>query len=616
MSDYSSWKVADLKAECKKRGIPQTGLRLKQQFIDKLTEVDSQTKPDETEAAAPAKETTEPEPSAPDAAAEAPVSQPEVSQNGEPERTDGHPITQTEETVVAGPGSDRVQDGEEHTAQPTQGETDTAADAKPPQAEDATKTAETAQGETDTTADVKLPQAEDATKTEETTQAKEAIPDDQKTPAAPSQQQVDEETQNVKDEGPVKPEEKSTVSAPQTSGFNTELSTPLPAEEALEDTRKRKRRSQSPAPTQEEIANRKARAQEAAPQEMVKDEQSSTSIKPEAQKPAEDQTNDERAETSTATRKTPTKQDARFRNLFAPASAAPQRASPPQDVTMQDAEVTPALHVATATLYIDGLMRPLQPAALRNHLASLASAPGTQEPETIVDFYLDSIKTHCFVSFSSLTAASRVRSAIHGTVWPNERNRKNLRADFIPDEKLKEWIQVEEESRGRAGPAVRWEVKYETADDGEVTATLAEVGSTSSGRRESGFNRTPPLGPRSDMEHLARRPSNAAPAPPSRPGQGFKPLDELFKSTTAKPKLYYLPVPRAVADKRLDQFDELIRKGTFPRRGGDEMRRITFENEDEFVDVGPERFGPGPRAGPGARGRRRGGRGRGDSWRS
>ncbi|KAJ5146253.1 DNA-binding SAP [Penicillium bovifimosum] len=591
MSDYSSWKVADLKAECKKRGIPQTGLRLKQQFIDKLNEVDSQTNQDETEAAAPAKETTEPEPSAPDAVAEAPVPQPEVSQNGEPEPTDGQSTTQTEETLVAASGSDRAQDGEEQTDEPTQ-------------------------GETDTTADTKLSQAENATETAEPTQAKEDVPDHQESPAALSQHQVDGPAQDVKDEEHVKPEENLTTSAPQTSGFNTELSTPLPVEETLEDTRKRKRRSQSPAPTQEEIENRKARAKEAAPQELLKEERP-TSVDPEAQKAAEAQTDNKPAETSRDTHKTSTKQDARFRDLFAPA-AAPQRASPPRDVTMQDAEVTPALHAATATLYIDGLMRPLQPTALRNHLASLASAPGTEEPEPIVDFYLDSIKTHCFVSFSSLTAASRVRSAIHGAVWPNERNRKNLRADFIPDEKIKEWIQVEEESRDRAGPAVRWEVKYETGDDDEVTATLAEVGSAPSGRRESGFNRTPPLGPRRDMEQLARRPSNAAPAPPARPGQGFKPLDELFESTTAKPKLYYLPVPRAVADKRLDQFDELIRKGTFPRRGGDEMRRITFEDEDQFVDIGPERFNPGPRSGPrsGGRGRGRGGHGRGDSWRS
>ena len=41
MADYSSWKVTDLKAELKRRGIPQTGLRLKQQIIEKLQEADS-----------------------------------------------------------------------------------------------------------------------------------------------------------------------------------------------------------------------------------------------------------------------------------------------------------------------------------------------------------------------------------------------------------------------------------------------------------------------------------------------------------------------------------------------------------------------------------------------
>ena len=65
MSDYSSLKVADLKAECKKRGVPQTGLRLKQQFIDKLIELDSQKNQVTTEEAAPAEESTVSQPSAP-----------------------------------------------------------------------------------------------------------------------------------------------------------------------------------------------------------------------------------------------------------------------------------------------------------------------------------------------------------------------------------------------------------------------------------------------------------------------------------------------------------------------------------------------------------------------
>ncbi|KAJ5198885.1 hypothetical protein N7491_000548 [Penicillium cf. griseofulvum] len=587
MSDYSSLKVADLKAECKKRGIPQTGLRLKQQFIDKLIELDAQTNQVTTEAAAPAEESTESQPSAPDAVSQA-KSQPEESENVQPEQPKGESISQTEETTAPVSVSDRAHDGQMQADESAQGEAVSAADVKLQKVEE---TVTPAEGQTESTGPEKEKLA---------------------AAAAPPKLQMDGAAQDTKNEDPTKVQGTSITSAAQTSEVDTGVSTPLLVEEALEDTRKRKRRSQSPAPTLEEIANRKARAKETAPQVLLKDDEVSGSrdLKPEDQK---DHTDKQPIETQTDSHKTPTKQDARFRNLFPPAGASSQPDSPPRDITMQDADTTPALHAATSALYIDGLMRPLQPAALRKYLASLASAPGTTDSDAIIDFYLDAIKTHCFVSFTSLAAASRVRSAVHGTVWPNERNRKNLRADFIPDEKIKEWIEIEEKSRDRPGAAARWEVRYETSDDG-TTATLAEVGSTPSGRRESGFNRTPPLGPRADIEQLDRRPSNAPPAAPvpSRPGQGFKPLDELFESTTTKPKLYYLPVPRPVADKRLDQFDELIKKGTFPRRGGDEMRRITFEDDDKFVDIGPERFTPGPRPG---RGRGRGGR-RGDSWRS
>ncbi|CAI7593605.1 unnamed protein product [Penicillium crustosum] len=521
MSDYSSLKVADLKAECKKRGVPQTGLRLKQQFIDKLIELDSQTNQVTTEEAAPAEESTESQPSAPDAVSHE-KSQPEQPENEELEKPKEEPISQPEETTAPVSVSDRAEDGQTQADESTQGEAVSVTDVKSQKVEDVAKPAEEAQTEAITR-------------------------ENQPPTAAPFQPQMDETAQDAKNEDPVKTQEKS-ISAAQTSDVDTGLSTPLPVEEALEDTRKRKRRSQSPAPTLEEIANRKARAKEATPRALLKDDEVSIprgqglgDLKPDDQKAAEDHTDKQPIETQTDSHKTPTKQDARFRNLFPPAGASTQPASPPRDVTMQDADTTPALHAATSALYIDGLMRPLQPAALRKHLASLASTTDTTDSDAIIDFYLDSIKTHCFVSFTSLAAASRVRSAIHGTVWPNERNRKNLRADFIPDEKIKEWIETEEKSRDRAGPAARWEVRYETSEDG-TTATLAEVGSTPSGRRESGFNRTPPLGPRRDVDQFDRRPSNvppAAPALPSRPGQGFKPLDELFESTTTKPKLLW-----------------------------------------------------------------------------
>lgn len=562
MTDYSSWKVTELKAELKKRGIPGTGLRLKQHFVDKLAEEDAKVSTDDAAPADHAEQQTTEEPSP--VAESTDQQQPEEQQ---PDLPPQEPATKEQPAV------------------------------EPPQAQESQEEQELDKQTNGNEGQVEAATA--ATASEEPSKSKLVEQD-----AGDVQKEPREEL--------AQPLDTSVPSLAPTSEANTELSTPLPIEEALEDKRKRKRRSQSPVPTPEAIAAKKARAEEEGPRIILEDKAPSAQETEPTQEPAQEPSQGEQKAvesslpTSAPKPPTPVKQDARFRGLFAEA-APTQEPSPPQDVVMEDADVEPALHAATSALYIDGLMRPLQPPALRNHLANLASAPGAPtDREAIQEYYLDPIKTHCFVRFRDVQSASRVRSSLHGKIWPNERNRKNLWADFIPDEKIQEWIQTEESSRNRAGPPVRWEVRYDTTDDG-TKATLSEAGPNSRSvpakPHPSGIDGAP-LGPRGSFS----QPPSAPPAPPSRPGQGFKPLDELFKSTTAKPKLYYMPVARDIADKRLDQFDELLRKGSCPRRGGDEMRRITFEEENEFVDIGPE-YGPAAaqrrqeRAGRGGRGR-------------
>lgn len=584
MTDYSSWKVADLKTELKKRGIPQTGLRLKQQIIDKLVEQEQT----QTQTEGSVTPTNEPE------AQPADEPEPEKEPEAQPAPEEAPAPVQEPESKPSPKKEEPAQYEEEpsHSSGTIEGEEETKEDIK----EDA-PVEEPVEQQPTAEASAKEESAEDA----EVAPAPAAAPEDEEMKDQPTEQATAEGSE------PAEEIKTSVPSAMATSEANTELSTPLPIEEALEDKRKRKRRSQSPVPTPEAIAAKKARAQDGSPRVLLKDnEEPSTQVNDDKVPPKEEQS------IPTAPKMQREPSAARFKGLFASNGPAPvQPPQPPADVIMEDAVVEPALHPATAALYIDGLMRPLQPNALRNHLVSLATAPDSDpNPEIIQDFFLDAIKTHCFASFADVNAASRVRAAIHGTIWPNERNRKALRADFIPETKVKEWIQTEESSRDRAGPPTRWEVRYERQEGGEgMQAVLAEAGPPSRAQppsrpREAGFNRTPPLGPRGSVAQADRRASNAPPAPPSRPGQGFKPLDDLFESTTTKPKLYYQRVPRKVADKRLDQFDDLLQKGTFPRAGGDDMRRITFEDEDYFVDSGPE-YASNARGGP------RGGRGRG-----
>lgn len=339
--------------------------------------------------------------------------------------------------------------------------------------------------------------------------------------------------------------------------------------------------------------------------------------------------------------------DTRFKNLF-PGSNK-REVSPTRQITYPDQDdrvVSPALHPATSGLYIRNFMRPLHPGHLQDHLTALARPSGsTGTEESITEFFLDNIRTHCLVRFVNTSAASRVRSSLHNRVWPDERTRRPLWVDFVPEEKLKKWIEVERgayPSTGRGQPAMRWEVVYEDERDG-MQAYLQEAGSGPPGLTgpkptQSGRLSTPdrtaaaaavgqgahgaPSGPRSrEINPRAAAPQAPLPAKPVDRGRGFQALDDLFRSTAAKPKLYYLPVSKATAEKRLDKLDAGRGRGR-----GSEMRKYTFE-DGLLVDRGPlYARGRGGHAGGGGGGRgyggfhgRGGGGGgggyRGDNWR-
>ncbi|KAL8751883.1 MAG: hypothetical protein Q9199_006123 [Rusavskia elegans] len=283
--------------------------------------------------------------------------------------------------------------------------------------------------------------------------------------------------------------------------------------------------------------------------------------------------------------------DARFRNLLPTSSrreSSPIRQGPGEDT--DDRVVSPALHPATTALYIRDILRPLHVNNLKEHLIALATPSNSSpDPGVIADFFLDSIRTHCLVRFGTVAAASRVRTGLHERVWPDEKNRKPLWVDFVPEEKLPQWIEVENASSGRGQTAKRYEVVYENEEDG-VKAYLQLVGSNNNGglrtsqaaesRKESGAGvRGAPLGPRIRGEEQGG--SQQHKAHPDQ-GRGFQALDDLFQSTVAKPKIYYLPVPKRTAEKRMD----LLAEGRGGGRG-EGMHCYTFD-EGVLVDRGPE----------------------------
>jgi hypothetical protein len=300
----------------------------------------------------------------------------------------------------------------------------------------------------------------------------------------------------------------------------------------------------------------------------------------------------------------------KYKELFAPHQRRPSfdnsalRDVPDMMDTEPDRVIAPAIHPATSSLYIRDFMRPINENQLKAYLAELATAPGQDlDLNVITKFYVDAIRTHAFISFTSVSAASRVRSAIHDRKWPEETNRKPLWADFVPADKVEIWIQEELSGQGGGRAASkRWEVKYDVDDERNVTASLQESANLTRPpvpvRQPSLSVPTPnvplqhkgiegaPLGPRSDQIKAARAATN------------FSTLDQLFKCTSAKPALYWLPVSKEVADKRLDNIDSATSKTAQGQRVPGAINRYTFEDHDVLVDRGPEIF-PGIRPPPG-----------------
>jgi len=625
MADYSKLKVVDLKAELKKRGLPQSGL--KQALVDRLSEADAR-KEEPLEANEHPKESTNPDDERRDERFEA------------IQEKDKEPAQKVALVVDEAPAVTSEQPSAtaelipEHAVEPLAEIVDAPMPDAPPKPTEPLPQLALPSNLEDAPAQATL----DSVKREEVVEDTRKRKRRSQSPPPSSVEMVQKKARQ-EDGSP-------RITLPEDVAPQTEVNKSEPTiEEMVVDTddvsKTREQIHTNGDDAAGERAERSVTATETTKATELSEraetvgtrqgfEDSENAMKPE--QPLFEKGEGPTPEDSIVSLVKPSPSDTRFKNLFT--GPAKRDISPPHQNSHLDDEdriVTPALHAATSALYIRDFMRPLHPGNLKDHLISLATPPDSSPKQDILtQFFLDPIRTHCLVGFASVSAASRVRSALHDRVWPDERTRKPLWVDFIPDEKVKDWVDVEQNSTsGRGAPAKRWEVVYEHADKG-VQAIFQEIGSGSrtpqTGASASG-NATldagkgvqgAPLGPRQDGQ---RKPPVSESAAKPGANMGFKALDDLFKSTVAKPKLYFLPVAKNIADKRSRRLGDL-RGG--PAKIGDEMRRYSFEDADLFVDKGPE-FGPGYRGGYRGRGggvysgtytSRGGGGRREDSWRN
>ncbi|KAK7387505.1 hypothetical protein VNO78_28360 [Psophocarpus tetragonolobus] len=194
------------------------------------------------------------------------------------------------------------------------------------------------------------------------------------------------------------------------------------------------------------------------------------------------------------------------------------------DDTPKERIVPPSQRSPTNSLRIDRFLRPFTLKAVQELLGKTG---------TVSNFWMDQIKTHCYVTYSSVEEATETRNAVYNLQWPPNGGRL-LVAEYVDPEEVKLKLeppptQAASVSTAPAVPPAPLSSQPEPSprlhrEQHPVPATL------------------PPPPPLSKPPPVARE---RLPSPPPLPEKVDPPivtLDDLFRKTTATPRIYYLPL--------------------------------------------------------------------------
>lgn len=222
---------------------------------------------------------------------------------------------------------------------------------------------------------------------------------------------------------------------------------------------------------------------------------------------------------------------------------------------------------ATTSLRIDNFLRPFTLKAVQELLGKTGR---------VCDFWMDHIKTHCFVTFSSVEEATETRNAVYNLQWPPNGGRF-LAADFVDPQEVK--------LRSTAAPPpspvpINSIPSTQQAPPSQQTPHASQPTHHQNLRTQPQAhsqhalatqpipqqNLRPQLPPPPPLSgHLPPPPSLSLPTntaniarerlPPPPPQKKPEPpvmtLDDLFKKTRATPRIYYLPLTEEQARAKL-----------------------------------------------------------------
>uniref|UniRef100_A0A0A9ZBN2 Apoptotic chromatin condensation inducer in the nucleus n=1 Tax=Lygus hesperus TaxID=30085 RepID=A0A0A9ZBN2_LYGHE len=224
--------------------------------------------------------------------------------------------------------------------------------------------------------------------------------------------------------------------------------------------------------------------------------------------------------------------------------------------------LSPPTKKASCILFITNLVRPFTIGQLKE----LLNRTGTISPN---GFYIDKIKSKCFVKYNDVEMAIETRHALHGVRWPVT-NPRTLRVEFSTDEAMET---VKKQAEDEDNAAKKQDLVAQNFDKGWLTEKdivkpprkpqnlvrpwdmgkdvneVATVNEVKKGKeddwgvkakdktKEDGRRR--PISPSKDKSEPAKkikRRDTEAPA---------KLLDDLFRKTNSTPCIYWLPLTAA-----------------------------------------------------------------------
>ncbi|CAH8273868.1 unnamed protein product [Arabidopsis lyrata] len=180
---------------------------------------------------------------------------------------------------------------------------------------------------------------------------------------------------------------------------------------------------------------------------------------------------------------------------------------------LKERVVPPSPKEPTNSLRIDRFLRPFTLKAVQELLGKTGN---------VTSFWMDHIKTHCYVSYPSVEEAAATREAVYNLQWPPNGGR-HLIAEFVRPEEVK--AKLEAPLPPPPQPQHQHQPQAQTLSRPPPTALPPP----------------PPLAkPPPVVERLP------LPPPPPLVSEEQEPpivtLDDLFKKTKAIPRIYYLPL--------------------------------------------------------------------------